>query len=187
MYVEPEGYFTPSMKKILEEGEKKKNILFEHLSRHCMDFSDRGYTGFTVYDDGSYYRTSYKTNGNTEKLFSSVNLKKFDEKDYKRTLNFTSKKLSTIINKFLSTHYEEIKSLPESVSNPFVLDGDEDIVRIGDKVVTGCNIFYSVPYKFEAITSKGPYYLDQKNEKALELITTLYAEIKKIVDKERGK
>ncbi len=23
MYVEPEGYFTPSMKKILEEGEKK--------------------------------------------------------------------------------------------------------------------------------------------------------------------
>ncbi len=25
MYVEPEGYFTPSMKKILEEGEKKKS------------------------------------------------------------------------------------------------------------------------------------------------------------------
>lgn len=25
MYVEPEGYFTPSMKKILEEGEKKES------------------------------------------------------------------------------------------------------------------------------------------------------------------
>ena len=25
MYVEPEGYFTPSMRKILEEGEKKSS------------------------------------------------------------------------------------------------------------------------------------------------------------------
>lgn len=187
MYVEPEGYFTPSMRKILEEGENKKSILFEHLSRQCMDFSNRGYTGFTVYDDGSYYRTSYKTKENNENLFSNTDHKKLNEKNYKRTLIFTSKKLATTINKFLSAHYEEIKNLPESVSNPFVLDGDEDIVRLSDKIISGGNIFYSVPYKSGDITSKGPYSLQEENDKALELITTLYAEIRNIVDNERGK
>ncbi len=33
MYVEPEGYFTPSMKKILEEGEKKKTKINDKKSK----------------------------------------------------------------------------------------------------------------------------------------------------------
>ena len=187
MYVEPKGYFTESMKKILEEGERKEAILFEHLTRPCMDFSGRGYTGFTIYDDGSYYDTIYKPKSNNKNLFSNSNIKKLDEKDYQRNLIFTSKELATTINKFLSAHYEEIKKLPKSVSNIGVLDGAEDIIRITDKIISGGNVFYTVPYEIDEIVCKSPYTLQEQNEKALVLLTTLYSEIRKIVEKERGK
>ncbi len=166
MYVEPEVYFTPSMRRILEEGEHIKYILFEHISRDCMDFEEKSYTGFTVYDDGSYYKTSYKLKGNNENLFSNTEHRNLNEKNYKRTLIFTSKMLATTINKFLSAHYEEIKNLPESISNPFVLDGDEDIVRLSDKIISGGNLFYSVPYKSGGITSKDSYSLQKKKWKS---------------------
>ncbi len=183
MYVEPAAYITPNMKKILEEGENKPSLLFEHISRPCMDFSNNDYNGFTIFDDGSYYETNYKPRTKNGNLFSSK-ITKLNDKSYKRTLIFTSKKLATTINKFFSAHYEEIKHLPESVSNPFVLDGEEDIVRITDKIISGGNIFYSIPFKEDNNSTNGPYSIPNETVKTLELLTSLYAEIKAIVDKE---
>ena len=184
MYVEPKGYFTESMRKILEEGENKSSILFEHISRPCMDFSNNGYNGFTIFDDGSYYETNYKPKTPNGNLFSSK-LTKLAEKKFKRPFLFTSKNLATTINKFFSAHYEEMKHLPESVSNPFVLDGEEDIVRITDKIISGGNIFYSIPFKEDNNSTNGPYSIPNETVKTLELLTSLYAEIKAIVDKEK--
>ena len=187
MYVEPSGYFTESMKKILEEGETKKTILFEYLSHPCLDFSACGLKGFTVYDDGSYFETTYKTNSKNDNLFSGLNIKKFDEKNYHRKLIFTSKKLAATISEFTVAHKEEIKNLPEHVSNYFVLDGNEDIIRVNDKLISGGNVFYSVPYKIDDSSLKNLNEEQQKNEKALELLTSLYAEIINIAKNEKKK
>lgn len=185
-YVEPKEYFTPSARKILDEGETEKTVLFEHLSRCCMDFTNNDLEGFTILDDGSFYETKYKLKPNDYNLFSLVDRKSLDEKNCQKKLIFISKKLAVVINHFIETHKEEINALPKSVSNTFVLDGDEDLVRIGGKYIAGGNIFYEVPYKINEITFKDLDSEGQKNEKALELLTALYAEIKKVVDEEGG-
>ena len=186
MYIEPTEYFTESMRKILEEGESGKTVLFEHLSRDCMDFSNNDLEGFTILDDGSFYETKYKVKPNDNMLFPVGEYKNLDERNCQRKLIFSSKKLAETINQFIVTHKEEINALPESLSNICVLDGDEDFVRIGDKLIEGGNIFYTVPYRINEITFKSLDSKGQKNEKGLELLTTLYDQIQKIVKEEGG-
>ena len=154
MYIEPEEYFTESMQKILEEGKTKPKVLFEHLSRCCMDFTNKGLSGFTIFDDGFYYETTYKLKPNLDTFFSLVGLKQLDEKNYQRKLIFASKQLAETVNKFIESHKDEIKNLPKFINNSLVLDGNEDLVRIGDKSIPGCNIFYSTPYKINETTFK---------------------------------
>ncbi len=186
MYIEPEEYFTESARKILEEGETKPKVLFEHLSRCCMDFTNKDLSGFTIFDDGSYYETNYKPKTKNGNLFSSSKIKQLDEKNYQRKLIFTSEKLAETVNKFIEAHKDEINNLPKFINNSLVLDGNEDLVRIGDKSIPGCNIFYSTPYKINATAFKDLDSEHQKNEKALELLTTLYAQIQEVIDKDNS-
>jgi hypothetical protein len=186
MYIEPTEYFTESMRKILEEGETARTVLFEHLSRGCLDSIDKELEGFMILDDGSFYETKYKPKPEVNGLFSELDPKKLDEKNYKKKLLFTSKELAETINHFTEIHKAEINALPKSISNTFVLDGNEDFVRIGDKSIAGHNIFYEAPYKINDEEYKKFDSERQKNENGLELLTTLYAEIKNIVDKNEG-
>lgn len=186
MYIEPTEYFTESMRKILEEGETVKTVLFEHLSCCCMDTTKKELEGFMILDDGSFYETKYKPKPEVNGLFSELDPKKLDEKNYKKKLLFTSKELAETINHFTEIHKAEINALPKYISNIFVLDGNEDFVRIGNKSIAGFNIFYEVPYKINEEDFKKSNSKHQKNEKGLELLTTLYAEIKNIVDKNEG-
>ncbi len=87
----------------------------------------------------------------------------------------------------MKEHKKEFNSLTDFIIPPNLLitDGDEDLVRIGDQIITGCNIFYSVPYKIDEDKFKQQDHESQKSEKAFELLTVLYSEIQKIVNKEK--
>ena len=186
-YVESEEYFTKSMKRILEDGETEKKVLFEHLTRRCFDSPKKGLHGFMILEDGSYYETKYKLKTDIDTALFFLRRKKFNENNHIKKIIFKSQNLADTINQFMKKHKKEFNSLSDFIIPPnlLIFDGCEDIVRIGDRIITGCNIFYSVPYKIneEKFKQKDPE--SQKTEKTFELLTVLYAEIQKIVNIEK--
>ena len=160
-----------------------KNILFEYLSLGCFD-RECYLIGFMILDDGSFFHTKYKIRKNLDTLFSFADFKNLDEENYEKHLIWSSNVLANKLQKLIDLYQEQINKFPEFISNNLVLDGDEDLVRIKDKLIFGCSIFNQVPYvidynKYENLSSD-----QQSNEKALALLTLFYAEIKDILSKE---
>ncbi len=61
MYVEPEGYFTPSMRKILEEGEKK---ITQNTQKQSSTKNKKNKTTKIIIDDKEISRIALKQESN---------------------------------------------------------------------------------------------------------------------------
>lgn len=161
-----------------------QTVLFEHLSRSCFDHKNKCLIGFTILEDGNFYQTRYKLKPSVDRMFPVLKLENLDEKNYEKHLIWNSIVLSNKLKQLINLHQEEINNLPKFVSNNLVLDGKEDFVRIKDKLISGCNIFYQVPYSINQNKFKELESEQQANEKALELLTLFYNEVQTILLKE---
>lgn len=183
-YIEPDAYITENMKKILDEDNTGKEVLVEYFSRSCFNREKNCLIGFMILNDGSFYKTRYKLISNEPKLFPILELKNLDKKNYEKHLIWSSNILSLKIEKWINLHQEEIKNLPDSISNNCVLDGSEDIIRIKEKVIHGSNIFHQIPYIINEKTFNKLKPEQKANEKGLELLSLFYKELQDFLLKE---
>ena len=161
-----------------------KEVLFEYLSRSCFDRGENGLIGFMILDDGNFFQIKYKLKPNLDSLFPVLEMKNLDKENYEKNFIWNSSVLSNKLKQLINLHQEEINNFPKFIANNLILDGKEDLVRIKDKIISGCNIFYHVPYTIDQNKLKQMEPEQQANEKALELLTLFYNEIQTILLKE---
>lgn len=165
-------------------NQNEKQILFEYLSRSCFDSPEKSLTGFMILDDGSFLQTKYTSERNVDTFFSLAGHNNLDENNCEKHLIWSSQVLAIKLQKLIDLHQKEINNFPEFITNNLILDGDEELIRIIDKLIFGCNIFYQVPYMIDQYKFKNLSPEQQSNEKALELLTLFYNEIQTILLKE---
>ena len=158
-----------------------KKKLFECLSRFTL-LGDKLYSGYVLYDDGTYCTENELLPEGIENIQErelSIQPGEIIEEEI-----FTSKELAAEIESIINSNVARLKSFPDEIANPFMLNSNENFIRFKDKTVFGYGILAQLPY--EKVTSSiirdNAPNLD-KYEEQLIYITNLYLKITDVIEK----
>ena len=112
---------------ILQGCKKLPSVVFEY---DCFGWCGPYYT-YKLLADGRFIKTDYDEAPYCQKQESVPHT----DKEL-----IESKELVKAVKQVIKENHEELKKLPRNISNPFILDGASETIKLGCMKFSGCNI-----------------------------------------------